>query len=131
MKQKLQVESTPENDFAVVTAGDENSAFSSLSAILAEIHKSEGVIGYILRSNSSALFDLSEPEKISQYALLSWEIEDSGQSMAKQFSLGVPESTLAEGAEVKVLCMSFGENRLSVFMEKEVIHAWMIKKLIL
>ncbi len=129
MKQKLQVENAPENDFAMIAVGDENSIFSNLSANLAEICKSEGVIGYILRNNSSALVDLSEPEKISQYALLSWEIEDSGQSLAKQFSLGVPESTLAEGAEVKVLCMSIGENRLSVFMDKEEAHEWMIKRI--
>jgi len=130
LKQGLQTEETAGNDFAVVTVGDENSVFSNLSISLAEIRKSKGVIGYILRSNSSALVDLSETEKISQYALLSWQIEDSGQNLARQFSLGVPESTLVEGAEVKVLCMSIGENRLSVFMEKQEPPAWIIKRII-
>lgn len=130
MKQGLQTQETAGNDFAVVTVGDENSVFSNLSTSLAEIRKSKGVIGYILRSNSSALFDLSETEKVSQYALLSWQIEDSGQNLARQFSLGVPESTLVEGAEVKVLCMSIGENRLSVFMEKQEPPAWIIKRII-
>ncbi len=130
MKQMLQAEETSGNDFIVVTVGDEKSVFSNLSISLAEIRKSKGVIGYILRSNSSALVDLSETEKISQYALLSWQIEESGQNLARQFSLGVPESTLIEGAEVKVLCMSIGENRLSVFMEKQEPPAWIIKRII-
>ena len=130
MKQGLETEETAGNDFAFVTVGDENSVFSNLSISLAEIRKSKGVIGYILRSNSSALVDLSETEKISQYALLAWQIEDSGQNLARQFSLGVPESTLVEGAEVKVLCMSIGENRLSVFMEKQEPPAWIIKRII-
>jgi predicted regulator of Ras-like GTPase activity (Roadblock/LC7/MglB family) len=127
---RLQAEETSNNDFAVVTVGDEKSVFSNLSISLAEIRKSKGVIGYILRSNSSALVDLSETEKISQYALLSWQIEESGQNLARQFSLGVPESTLVEGAEVKVLCMSIGENRLSVFMEKLEPPEWIIKRII-
>jgi len=130
LKQRLHAEETSENDLAAVTVGDENSVFSNLSISLAEIRKSKGVIGYILRSNSSALVDLSEPEKISKYALLSWQIEDSGQNLAKQFNLGIPESTLVEGAEVKVLCISIGENRLSVFMEKQEAPAWIIKRII-
>ena len=81
MKQRLQAEETSGNDFAVVTVGDENSVFSNLSISLAEIRKSKGVIGYVLRSNSSALVDLGETEKISQYALLSWQIEESGQNI--------------------------------------------------
>ena len=131
MKQRLQAENTFENDFAMVTFGSEDSVFSNLSASLAEIRKQKGVIGYILRSNSFALVDLSESEKISQYALLSCEIEDSCQNLAKHFSLGAPESTLVEGTEVKVLCMSIGENRLSVFMEKEATHAGIIKRIVL
>jgi len=86
LKQRLQAEETPGNDFAVVTVGDENSVFSNLSISLAEIRKSKGVIGYVLRSNSSALVDLGETEKISQYALLSWQIEESGHSEKQQFS---------------------------------------------
>ena len=38
--------------------------------------------------------------------------------MAKQFNLGETESVLVEGKDIKMLCMSLGENRISVFMDK-------------
>ena len=81
MKQSLQAEKISGNDFAVVIVSNENSVFSNLSKSLAEIRKSKGVKGYILRSNSSALVD-------------------------------------------------FGENRLSVFLEKQEPPAWIIKRII-
>lgn len=121
----------PANEVAVVSTDDENSVFASLSASLAEIRKLKGVIGYILRSSTSALIDLSEPEKITQYAILSSEMYDAAQQIALHFSLGAPENMLVEGESVKVLCASMGENRVSVFMEKSATHAWIIKRILL
>ena len=103
----------------------------TLAASLAEIRKLKGVMGYILRSNTSAIIDLTEQEKIIEYAILSSQISESSTEMAKQFNLTDIESVLVEGKNVKVLCMSIGENRISVFMEKTATHAWIIKRILL
>ena len=116
----------------VITAVDgENSAFASLSASLAEIRKLKGVIGYILRSNTSAIIDFTEPDKITENAILSSQIHDSCQEITKQFNLGEMESVLVEGENVKVLYMSMGENNISVFMEKNATHSGIIKRILI
>lgn len=115
----------------VISVGEEKSTFASLSASLSEIRKLKGVIGYILRSNTSAIIDLADTEKLTQYAILSYEIHDACQTMAKDFSLGETESMLVEGENVKVLCMGLEENKVSVFMEKNATHAWIIKRILL
>ena len=119
------------NEVAVISVDEENSGFASLSASLAEIRKLKGVIVYILRSNTSAIIDLNEQDKIIEYAVLSTQMHDSSQEIAKQFNLGETESILVEGKNVKVLCMSIGENKISVFMEKSATHAWIIKRILL
>jgi predicted regulator of Ras-like GTPase activity (Roadblock/LC7/MglB family) len=126
-----QTETISNKEIANVSSDEKNLSFASLSASLAEISKLKGVLGYILRSNSTAIVDLFEPDKIIQYALLSSQINDSCQEMAKQFNLGETESMLVEGATVKVLCMNIGENKISVFMEKSATHAWIIKRILL
>ena len=115
----------------VVTVDGENSAFASLSASLAEIRKLKGVIGYILRSNTSAILDFPEPDKITENAILASQIHDSCQEIRKQFNLGEMESVLVEGKNIKVLCMSIGENNISVFMEKSATHPWIIKRILI
>ncbi len=116
---------------AVISVGDDNSAFASLAASLAEIRKLKGVMGYILRSDSSAILDLTEQEKITAYAILSSQISESSLDMAKQFNLADIESVLVEGRSVKVLCMRVGENKVGIFMEKTATHAWIIKRILL
>ena len=80
------------NEVAVTSVDEENSGFASLSASLTEIRKLKGVIGYILRSNTSAIIDLNEQDKIIEYAVLSTQMHDSSQEIAKQFNLGETES---------------------------------------
>lgn len=116
---------------AVTSVGSENSAFESLSASLTEIRKLKGVIGYILRSNGSAIIDLNEQDKIMEYAVLSSQVHESSQEMAKQFNLGEKETVLVEGKDIKMLCMTQGENRISVFMGRSANHAWIIKRILL
>jgi predicted regulator of Ras-like GTPase activity (Roadblock/LC7/MglB family) len=116
----------------VITSVDgENSGFASLSASLAEIRKLKGVIGYILRSNTSAILDFTEPDKITENAILSSQIHDSCQEITKQFNLGEMENVLVEGENVKVLNMSMGENNISVFMEKNAAHSGIIKRILI
>ena len=124
-------ETTLTNEVVITSVDGENSAFASLSASLAEIRKLKGVIGYILRSNTSAILDLTEPDKITQKVILSSQIHDSCQEIGKQFNLGEMESVLVEGENVKVLCMSIGENKISVFMEKSATHSWIIKRILI
>jgi predicted regulator of Ras-like GTPase activity (Roadblock/LC7/MglB family) len=115
----------------VIVVGEEKTKFEALSASLAEIRKLKGVLGYILRSDTSAIIDLNDQDKIIPYAILSSQICESSLEMGKQFNLGATESVLVEGNTVKVLCMSLGENRVSVFMEKSATHAWIIKRIAL
>jgi predicted regulator of Ras-like GTPase activity (Roadblock/LC7/MglB family) len=118
-------------DGAAVISVGENSVFTSLATSLAEIRKLKGVMGYILRSNTSAIIDLTEQDKTIEYAVLSFQISDSSSEMAKQFGLADIESILVEGKSVKVLCMNMGENKIGIFMEKTATHAWIIKRILM
>jgi predicted regulator of Ras-like GTPase activity (Roadblock/LC7/MglB family) len=133
LTQKTTVEIATElpAEAAVISVGDDNSGFANLAASLAEIRKLKGVSGYILRSETSAIVDLTEQDKIIEYAILSSQISESSREIAKQFSMADIESVLVEGKNVKVLCMSVGENKISVFMEKTATHAWIIKRILL
>jgi predicted regulator of Ras-like GTPase activity (Roadblock/LC7/MglB family) len=119
------------NDSAVISVHDEKSTFASLNSSLAEIRKLKGVIGYILRNGSSAIIDLASSEKLTEYAIFSYEIAEACQEMIKNFNFGETESMLVEGESVKVLCMNIDENKISVFMEKNATHAWIIKRILL
>jgi len=133
MKQKKYTETSTEliDSAAVISVGDDNAVFVNLSASLAEIRKLKGVIGYILRSETSAIIDVTEQDKIIDYALLSSQISESSFEMAKHFNISKIESVLVEGKSVKVLCMSVGENKIGIFMEKTATHAWIIKRILL
>ena len=133
LKQKTNVEILTEfpQGVPVISAGEDNSVFSSLAASLAEIRKLRGVMGYILRNNTSAIIDLAEQERIVEYATLLSQITESSNEMAKQFKLADIESVLVEGKFVKVLCMSICDNRIGIFMERTATHAWIIKRILL
>ena len=133
MKQKtndeILIESTESSP--VISVGEEKSDFSSLAASLTEIRKLKGVMGYILRSNSSAIIDLTEQERIIEYAILLSQITESTNEMAIQFNLADIESVLVEGKFIKVLCMSIGDNKIGIFMERTATHASIIKRILL
>jgi len=115
---------------AVITVGNDDSVFTDLAASLAEIRKLDGVRGYILRSDTSAIIDLTEQEKIIEYAILSSQISESSVEMAKQFNLTDVESVLVEGKTVKMLCINMSRNRVSVFMDKIATHDSIIKRIL-
>ena len=133
MRKKTTVKITQElpDGVAVISVGDDTSVFANLAASLAEIRKLKGVMGYILRSNTSAILDFTEPDKITENAILSSQIHDSCQEITKQFNLGEMENVLVEGENVKVLNMSMGENNISVFMEKNATHSGIIKRILM
>ena len=100
---------------------DEDPDFTGLRSSLIEINKVEGAKGYILRNTTSAVIDLQDPAKLMDYALLSSQATDACQEISDLFKLEVTK-TVIEGADLKVLSMIIGKNRLSVFMEKNVDH---------
>jgi len=118
------------NEVAVTSATDEDSAFANLGTSLAEIRKLKGVIGYILRGSNSAMLDLSELDKISQYAALTYQLNESSLEIVKQLNFADVESVLVEGENQKVLFMRIGENKISVFMEKSASHSGIIKRIL-
>jgi len=116
----------------VVTAVDDEQepTFESISVSLAEIRKLKGVTGYILRSETSAVIDLDESDKIIEYATLSYLVQDSCLQIAKYCRLGDVESMIAEGEKAKVFCTNIKENRISVFMEKSATHAEILSRIL-
>lgn len=125
------VEESKAEPAAVASTENDDHAFASIAASLAEIRKLKGVIGYILRDDSSAMLDIAESTKISQYALLSYQLHESCLEIAKQFNISEIESVLLEGTTMKVLFMNIGANKISVFMEKDASHSWIIKRILI
>jgi len=97
---------------------------------LEHVKSKEGVIGYILRASTSASVDLKDPSKIVEYAILSGAALESGESLSREFSLGKTNSIVLEGRDAKMLSMTIGEQKLSVFMEKSVNHNAVYKDLV-
>ncbi len=118
--------STPIIGFSV---GEDSAEFSRLASNLVELSKLEGVVGYILRSNSSAVINLPKQVSIADLALLTYQIFCSTGEMAKQFNMNDVESVLVEGKDLKVLCVAIGENKINVLLEKTTSHALVVKKI--
>ena len=110
------------------TATEENQGFAELGNKLAEIRKTKGVVGYILRNATAATIDLKEPEKIVEYAILSSQALDSSREISDLFEIGDAENILIEGKEIKALCMVIDENKISIFMEKTADHDDILKR---
>jgi len=131
LKQKIIDQSATElpDSAAVISVVDDNPMFLDLAASLVEIRKLNGIMGYILRSNTSAIIDLADQDKIIEYAILSSQICESSSEMAKQFNLTNIKSVLVEGKTVKLLCLNMSDNRISVFMEKTATFDSLIKRI--
>jgi predicted regulator of Ras-like GTPase activity (Roadblock/LC7/MglB family) len=130
VKQKTSTsETTAEtNTVAVISVGGQKE-YATLASDLAEIRKLKGVWGYILRSDTSAIVDIAENTKFAQYALLAYQIDESGCTIANQFNLADVENVLVEGKKMKVLCIAIGCNRIGVFMDKTFSHIEIAEKL--
>jgi predicted regulator of Ras-like GTPase activity (Roadblock/LC7/MglB family) len=115
-------------DETAISSVEEDQTFTNLRTSLAEINKCEGVLGYILRNATSATIDLKNPAKLVEYAILSSQALDSSQEIAELFDIGDIENILIEGKDIKVLCMSIDENKISIFMEKNADHADISKR---
>lgn len=109
----------------------DNPVFANLAVTLTEIRKLKGVNGYILRSNTAAILDITQRELIPEYAMLSAEIFDTTKEVTRQFGLADVEGVLVEGQDTKMLCIELGGNRIAVFMDKTCAHNWIIKRILL
>jgi predicted regulator of Ras-like GTPase activity (Roadblock/LC7/MglB family) len=127
----VSINETEQSAAPVIVVGADNSVFANLASTLAEIRKLKGVLGYILRSNTTAVLDLTQKESVTEYAMLSSEIDECTGVIGRQFKLADVECTVVEGQTIKVLCMDIGENRLAVFMEKTYAHAWIVKRILI
>lgn len=115
-------------DMAEPLTVDATSA-DDLRAELEEIKEYDGVIGYILRNARSAAIDLKDPTKIIDYAVLSSSAFDASNELSELFNLGNAKNIVVEGKDVKVLSLTSGENKISIFMEKDADCKKVLKKL--
>jgi len=96
---------------------------------LENIKAREGIIGYILRDPKAASVDIKDPSKIIDYAVLSSMVLDSGEYMTNTFELGKVNHIVVEGENAKVLSLTIGDHRISIFMNKKVDHNTIYKDL--
>jgi len=108
---------------------EEAALTNQLKASLEEIKGYEGVIGYILRNATSAAIDLKDPSKLIEYAILSSSALEAGEELSETFNLGDVKNILVEGKEVKVLSLTIGDNKISIFAEKNADLEKILKKL--
>ena len=100
-------------------AVEETASADGLRANLEEIKTYDGVVGYILRNSASAAIDLKDPAKIIDFAIISSSALDAGEELSELFNLGAVKDVVVEGKVVKVFSLTVGENRISVFLEKD------------
>jgi predicted regulator of Ras-like GTPase activity (Roadblock/LC7/MglB family) len=127
-KKKKSMNETADTVFAeesapIVEAVEEKQVSQDLATRLSKMCEQPGVLGFILRDTTTATINLKEPEKIVDYALLTSQTLESSQEISQMFNLGDFESTLIEGKNMKTLCFVLDENRVNIFMEKDVDHA--------
>ena len=116
-------------DGVPITPFAEDPTFTALRTCLAEINKTPGVTGYILKNTTSATIDLKNQENLTEYAILSSRAIETGLELSELLDLGKVENVLIEGKNHKIVCMIIGENRVNIFMEKDVDHVAIIEQL--
>ncbi len=115
------------NESAVSPVETEDPDYNNLLCVAQEIRKRADVFGYILRGDSKATVDIGEPTKMIEYAMLSSQAFECSETLAQTFQLGSTENVLVEGKDLKVLCIDHGQNKISIFMQKETDHAELLK----
>lgn len=123
MSQEITTETEP------LAIEETTSSESKLRKNLEEIKTHEGVIGYIFRNSKSAAIDLKDPTKIIDYAVLSSSSIETGEELSELFDLGQIKNVIVEGKEAKVLSLVDNQNRISIFTEKNIDIAKLIKKI--
>jgi hypothetical protein len=109
---------------------NEESPFKALSENLKSIRNFKGVVGYIIRNGASAAIDLEEPEKLVEYAIFTSQIIDSSQELANLFSIGDVKNVLVEGKELNILNLIIKENKINIFLKKDVDYRKIAQKIL-
>jgi len=122
-------QNTQETQEIAILTVEEDPAFTSLRAKLAEINKHPEVTGYIMRNDTSAIIDLKNPARLTEYAILTSQTVESAQQISELFNLGTIENILITGKDTKVLCIAIGENNAAIFMEKNADHEDIAKQI--
>lgn len=99
-------------------AVEEATGVNSLRASLEAVKQYDGVIGYILRNTTSAAIDLKDPAKIIEYAILSSSALEAGKVLSELFDLGDANNIVVDGKSIRMVSLTDGENKVSVFMDK-------------
>ena len=105
-------------DEVIAIEKEKEETFKNLSTDLEEIRKFDGVTGYILRNDQTALIDLEDPAKLVEYALLSSKALETGQKLPEILNLGPMENILIQAGTVTVICKTVDENKINIFMKK-------------
>jgi len=105
-------------DEIIAIEKEKEETFKNLSTDLEEIRKFDGVTGYILRNDQTALIDLEDPAKLVEYALLSSKALETGQKLPEILNLGPMENILIQAGTVTVICKTVDENKINIFMKK-------------
>lgn len=99
-------------------AVEEATGVNSLRASLEAVKQYNGVIGYILRNTTSAAIDLKDPTRIIEYAILSSSALEAGKVLSELFDLGDANNIVVDGKSIRMVSLTVGENKVSVFMDK-------------
>ena len=94
--------------------------FDSLQLIIAGVQKVYKIRGFILKNSVRALFSLCSCEDIYDLALLSSELFDSSNRLFADDTAGLLNNVVLKGNLMTVLCLSVGENQLSIFLDNSV-----------
>ena len=97
---------------------------------LQSIKDQKGIIGYILRNKKTASVDLKDSTKVIDYAMLSSTALEVGDNMTQSLQMGEVERIVVESETTKLLSMKTNNYNFSLFMEKEVDHDKLCKKLL-
>ena len=110
-------------------ATEEVTSVGDFRVNLEEIKTWNGVIGYIIRNTTSAAIDLKDPTKIIDYAILSSSAFDAAAEISELFDLGDVKSIVVGGKDIQMLSLILGENKISVFLEKDADREKILMKL--
>ncbi len=108
---------------------DATTSENNLRTRLDEIKGYDGVVGYILRNTNSATVDLKDPSRIIDYAMIASSAIDATNELSELFELGEPKNIIIYGKKIKMLAITIGQNKISIFMEQYADNEKVLKKL--
>ncbi|MEM0314437.1 MAG: hypothetical protein QXQ41_07820 [Candidatus Bathyarchaeia archaeon] len=100
-----------------------------LHGFLEMLKQRPDVVGYVLRDNKATNIELKDPTKLIEYAILSSASIDAGEELSQIFYIGNVKRIMVSGKNVQVISMTMGENKISVFMERDADPGEVLEKL--